>query len=645
MSVQKEVDSMKRMKQRIITLFMLVFLGCLFLGGCGATEVKEQKNETDKKSDKNENDTYIKNTYGFAEDLLYGEYTAIVSKDGNRSSVKKTTSFKQGTNGGAVFYKTLQNNNESKEYMCVYLEDGAATNNEISLQCQNDIIYKTGNSKHHTITLATPHMKSRCYCMVKDHYLIVAELSEQNEGWRDGYYYLAYKEDADSLSDCLYEEKVSVYDLKDDFNEKMTVTREIKPSKESETKTCVISEGDKNVAYASGYSSYSYDSAELVSTEQEFCDRANNELSKYSVDGLKFTRTSWENRWYRLEVDETGITKENMVKVDFQCTPGQIDGDKVTSDITIKVNAEKEQHGTLAEEEEDTPVDYNSNKNDVSDSNQKKEINISGTWLASDEKYVYQFKYQEASLAIDYSGISAADGKFSYVDTKRGRKRIDGTFVFSGNNKIIATENMSNGKRITFTIEGDKLVSDEITLNRVLDEVVTQFEGSWKKSDETIIFDSDGTFKKKNKDNTWGYYYVLSTSKVMLSEMSRNFRVVDYSISGNNMVLDDKNFTRTSAGSDADALLSFKKTIIGTWRDSFKREYRFSSGGTWEKYSVYYDGDKLISETFLESGTYKLLNDKMIEIDQKGGMTFNRLSYDASTGILSGDGISLEKAK
>ena len=92
--------------------------------------------------------------------------------------------------------------------------------------------------------------------------------------------------------------------------------------------------------------------------------------------------------------------------------------------------------------------------------------------------------------------------------------------------------------------------------------------------------------------------------------------------------------------------MSLKNTIIGTWRcASTNDEYRFASDGTWESYIADYVENELLSETFLESGTYKVLNDKMIEIDRQGGISFNRLSYNASTGTLSGDGISLEKVR
>lgn len=627
---------------------ILVLLGCLILGACAVSEDKNQKSTDNNESKEDENYSYIKNTYGFAEDLLYGEYTAIISRDGNSYSVEKTTRFKPDTKGGAVFYKSLQSDDTSKEYVCVYFEDGDATNNEISLSCKKDKISKDGNIQQHTILLATPHMKSRCYCMVKDHYLIVTELSEKNEGWYDKYYYLAYEEAAISSSNLSYQETIKVYDLKDELKEKMTVTREIDPGQKTETKRCEIVEGDKEIIYASGYSSFSHDSAELINTEQEFCDRANSVLSKYSVDEIKFTRTSWKNRWYRLEVDETGITKDEMVKVDFGCTPGQVNGDMVTSDIVIKVNAEKEQHGVLSDEGEDIPVEYNLNENASNESKQKEEQNINGTWISSDERYVYRFKCKQGSMGIDYSGISVADGEFSYVDTKQGKKRIDGSFTFSGDNTITITDNLSKGESTSFTIDGDELISDKITLKKVLDEAVTQFEGSWEKPDETIIFDNDGTFedKKEYHDSTWGYYYVLSTTKILLSNKSSNFRVLGYSISGNNMTLGTKNLKRTSGGADADALLSLKNTIIGAWRrPSTNDEYRFASDGTWERYIADYAESELLSETFLESGTYKVLNDKMIEIDRQGGISFNRLSYNASTGILSGDGISLEKLR
>lgn len=75
------------------------------------------------------------------------------------------------------------------------------------------------------------------------------------------------------------------------------------------------------------------------------------------------------------------------------------------------------------------------------------------------------------------------------------------------------------------------------------------------------------------------------------------------------------------------------------------QEYRFASDGTWESYIIHYDESELLSETFLEGGTNKILNDKMIELDKQGGTSYNQLSYNASSKILAGDGISLEKVE
>ena len=137
---------------------------------------------------------------------------------------------------------------------------------------------------------------------------------------------------------------------------------------------------------------------------------------------------------------------------------------------------------------------------------------------------------------------------------------------------------------------------------------------------------------------------------MLLSNKSNDFKVASYSIIGTQMKLnEEKVYQRIGDGADAATLLKFKDIIIGTWKSTFSEheEYRFNLDGTWERYHVSYNDEQteLIFEHLIESGTYKILGDNELRLEKQGGLQFNQLAYDESTGVISGDGICLEKTQ
>src|SRR5699024_4049976 len=129
-----------------------------------------------------------------------------------------------------------------------------------------------------------------------------------------------------------------------------------------ELKNFEIQKDSERIIYVAGYDSYTDNGAELVSTQQEFCDRANDLLKNSSLNCITLNKTSWNNRWYGLHIDESSIG-EDMVKVEFSISEATVDenGDEV-SDIVIKINDEQPQEENVQLEEiEDLPVTYNQN--------------------------------------------------------------------------------------------------------------------------------------------------------------------------------------------------------------------------------------------------------------------------------------------
>ena len=146
----------------------------------------------------------------------------------------------------------------------------------------------------HTIEIGAIQMKSRSYCLINSKYVTTVELSEVTMGFFDGYLYRARDIDENdrtvSSAEHYYEEKITSYKLNPNFEKVLEVGRKITPIAD-ETKTCEITYKDQHFKYISGMN-YISDEDGLLSTEKEFCDKANELLDKLGIKELKLTRTS-----------------------------------------------------------------------------------------------------------------------------------------------------------------------------------------------------------------------------------------------------------------------------------------------------------------------------------------------------------------
>ena len=338
----------------LIVLFTLV--------SCGKTEQVSSNSISEKGSaggiDHDYIEEYIAEHYGFCDSLLHGVYTSTVTHQMNNASLdSEIIELDDNCKGGALFYDVVNEENGRKNIICVYLvqDDDSYTLN-VSLKADYFELDEEGNvSSIHTIGYSAPKMKARYYFSVTGSYLTVIELAEDSGGFFEQHYYLARDVDEHDTSltsaDYFYEEKVCIFDLNNNLDMVGEISRKITPPNPNETKMCQLSYGDDIFAYASGFTSYTYEGATLLITEQEFCNKANELLHNLSISELTFTRTSWANRWYRLEINENGIS-DYMVKVDCSVTAGIPYGNgHVSSKVTIAKNAEKETHGELQDEE------------------------------------------------------------------------------------------------------------------------------------------------------------------------------------------------------------------------------------------------------------------------------------------------------
>ena len=537
-------------------LSVLLPLMMLFtLISCGKTEQApsntiSEKSSFDGGTDHDYIEEYVAEHYGFCDSLLHGVYTSTVTHQMNTASLdSEIIELDVGYKSGAVFYKIVSDKNSAKNIVCVYLKNSEG---KVSLMLDYFDLDEQGfSSKSHTMTIAEPHMKSIYYCLIGSDYLTVVELSEICEGFYDGDYYLARDIDEYdvtlSSTEYYYTENISVYELDNDFSEVMKMERNITPPNPNETNICTISADENIWAYASGVS-YTNENATLLTTEQEFCDKTNELLHGFSIDEIKVTRTSWQNRWYRLEIDENDIP-DNMVKVDFSCSPGISDGNgHVSSEVTIAKNAKKETYGELQDEAPDNPVSYgsteNNNQNTVImpdnipssiDASQLQELeyfNLDGFWYSSDMHYV---------MSINVG--SQFWNTFRYVDLQGSDGIKNGSVYQTSSYSINLKPNEDNEKNFEVFAVNGQLISAEITFIRASDNVSNNILGSWQNGDKTYRFDDDGTYTVLMKnDSYWGYYFPIDESRIVLGVYSNNLKKVNYSFKCFNYTLDTDSF-------------------------------------------------------------------------------------------------------
>lgn len=149
--------------------------------------------------------------------------------------------------------------------VCVYLSDNEG--NGITLDAQYIYDYKDQMSASHMVVLATPEGNDRCYVIIGPDYLAGVNLSE-------------HEEDLDN--ELIYDEEISVYKLLEDSLEEMyRISRRLRST--SDTKDFQIQSDSEKIIYATGSADYTAEEAEFISTQQEFCDRANNLLANSSL--------------------------------------------------------------------------------------------------------------------------------------------------------------------------------------------------------------------------------------------------------------------------------------------------------------------------------------------------------------------------
>lgn len=516
--------------RQFITILMLILFS-LQLCSCGGNEEKNGSaiiSFEDKKAQK-----FVEEHYGIADNPIYGAITAhTVFETGSRTTTYESK-LKEGSNGGAVFYKTVKTDKNPNGLICMWVGD--EMNNRITLNAIYIYDYKSGDTSSHTFTIAMPDVKNRCYAIVQDNYLVTVELSED--------------ENLSEPDELLYEEIIVAYDLNNELAKLFEITREVEPRDEDEMKNYQIKQDDSLWIYALGYGRYTAEGATFISTEQEFCDKANELLRGIAVENINLTKTSWNNRWFGINVDESTIHK-NMVKVDFTTSePVTLENGDVATEITIDVNGEKQElaEGQQLEEIIDEPVIYNHSTEeeqepivmpdnipssvDVSSFQDLRYFNIDGFWYSSDLRYFYHIYTKTPDNGM---------GNMYFVDMKSGKEAKHGQVKQKSSYSVILKAMQDNVFSPEVFAVGNQLKSDEITLTRVSDSIVNNLIGTWSNDKVTYTFKEEGTYNvKTSNDSYYGFYFVQDENNIVLGKYVRDLKMATYSISGNTLTINN----------------------------------------------------------------------------------------------------------
>ncbi len=479
---------------------------------------------------------YVKNTFGFADNPVYGKMTIHTENTGSGQSKTYKEHFNDDSNGGAVFYKMVDTDENSNGLICAYLSE--EDNHGILFKVNYDYDYTTPTKGSTSFSIIQPSLdvfQKCCYVIIKDSYLTTISLDEE----------IAPTDDGNTYTETLTTYKMTGSSLDKEYS----ITRTLESTTSHDTKSFEIDTDSERVFYASGYNNFTVDSGEILSTQQEFCQQANALLQGSSLDCISYDKTSWNNRWFGLDIDESGIGT-NMVKVDYSCSEPSIDANNDTViDITVNTNAEKRQlaQGQILEDVDDSPVYYaqpgtSTTSQDPVPDNLPQSINpddlqnlasfdIDGFWYTSDEHYVYNIYTQHPDAGF---------GTLYYADLKNSSDAKPGQVKQTSSYSALLNPMEDKGFSTEVFAAGNELVSEDFTLQKVDSSVVSSLIGTWSNNDLTYTFDEHGTYTLKTSHNSyWGYYFLIGNNEIVLGRYSSNLKVREYQITGNTLTIDN----------------------------------------------------------------------------------------------------------
>lgn len=478
---------------------------------------------------------------------LHGTYvsktTAVQTNSGISRKTESTLEWEDGSDSKEIMRKHIDLGGGCSREIMVYL---GLSSYDHSVVIVSEYIENGITTKTKTFPAFSISTKNQCYIILENDYLAIVDKTEKTEGWYDGYYHLSYDIGANGSSQAFgwgYTERIIIYDIFNDLDEILSVTREMHADPTVED--CTLKTSDGKWTYASGYGSVSSSGSALLSTEQEFCDKANSALSEYFGDAVNVTRTSWENRWYRLLVNQDALPKSTL-KIDSTASYGQrTKDDAVVSNIEICFNQKDIDHGELPEESPDVAVVYTQppattepvywpsyipKSVDKSQLQNLIDFNLDGFWHSTDGQHVYHIDTKSFSLS-----------PLHYIDLKGSDEVKSGNVVQTSSFGLTLKAGGDRGAKFEVVAANDQLISDEITLLRTEDYIVNRLLGTWSNEDWSFTFKSDGTYhvSRTQGDSYWGCYFVVDDTRIVLTKTVHDCELREYRIDGNALWIDN----------------------------------------------------------------------------------------------------------
>lgn len=532
-----------------LVFFSCMLLWCVFLCACsyGNPTDSEQRGEKAEAVSKDDSlQSFVANKYGIADSPLYGTRKTHISTSGGGKSYSYEEKLDDSANGGAIFYKIVDTENSPDNFVCAYISDDYQEDTvQLVINHYEDYKAQSGGI---SFPLIWERGGSRCYVAVVNELLVCVTMGEDTPLT------------ADSTEEQDYQEEITVYDMASDFDSSdklFSISRDLS-YRNREFKTFIIEDGKESqkIRYSSGYDYYNPTEDELVTTQQEFCDRANQLLGEYSIDFISLDKTSWNNRWFGMSIDESSLGTD-MVKVDFSLSDSGTDenGDEIQN-LEIDINKEKEEPSEPREAVNDTPVDYGLDAEpadeeekpaetipadlpDSVDANGLQNIssfNIDGFWHSDDFKYVYHIYTKNPDNGF---------GTLYYADLEGEAEAKHGTVKQTSSYSVILKAMEDDGFSPEVYACNNQLVSDEITLIKAEDWIASTLPGTWSDDRKTYTFDNDGTYEVKTSDDWyWGQYFIINENQIVLGERLDALKVYDFSLEGNSFILGKRTFIR-----------------------------------------------------------------------------------------------------
>lgn len=533
----KQVKSLKK-----LWIVFMALMSAFLLGACGTKKTEDTSQENNISTQAEQTLNYMEQTYGIADNPLYGTRIVSTEKDGNTISTVGEERINKDSKGGSVFCRKVNPQGQKEGLLGAYLSDSDGGRIKLEMLYVYDSDNPDGGSYCSTLPTASTSMfaqKVRCYIVTKDDYVAKVSLYEEKENGSE---------------DLQFTEDITVYRMTGNgLEEEFNISRDLNSNKEGKKQFRLhISNNSTWYVYASGYINYRFEGAELMSTQQEFCDKANELLKSCSLTDISLNKTSWNNRWYGVDVEESSI-ESNAVKVDFSATNARKDenGSDV-EDIIVKIN-DKEQNLQDSKNLEvitDDPVSYYQNTdttnpflaaenksqsaNESSSVNEASDVgnfNIDGFWYSTDHRYVYHIYTQNPDNGF---------GTLYFVDMQSKSKSKHGQVKQLSSQRFLLKAMETGMFSPEVSVSGNQLIAEEITLERVEDSVANRILGTWTNGNVTYTFDTKGEYQvKKSSDSYWGQYYFNGENELVMGRSLSDFQSEEYRIEGNQLILGD----------------------------------------------------------------------------------------------------------